>query len=68
MCFEPSKHHAIKKWQSPRQEIQKLFKQTFEASIKTFCRKWEGEALTKSLFNFRLLAKYQNKYYHENLN
>ena len=47
MCFEPSKHHAIKKWQSPSQEIQRLFKQTFEASIKTFCRKCEGEALTK---------------------
>ena len=27
--------------QSPRQEIQKLFKQTFEASIKTLCRKWK---------------------------
>ena len=43
MCFESSELHDIKKWQSVRQEIQKFLKETFEVSIKTFYRKWEGE-------------------------
>ena len=47
MCFEYSKLHDIKKWQRTRKEIQKFLKQTDEVSIKTFCRKWEGETLRK---------------------
>ena len=28
----------------------KVLKQTFEVSIKIFCRKWEGESLSKWFF------------------
>ena len=46
----------------------KVFKQTFEVSIKTFCRKWEVETLPKRFFIFKELKKCQNEYYPYNLN
>ena len=45
-----------------------LKKKTFEISIKTFCRKWEGETLPKCFFIFKQLEKYQNEYYPYNIN
>ena len=45
MCFESSKLHDIKKWQSTRQQIKNFSKQLLQVSIKTFCRKREGETL-----------------------
>ena len=48
MCFASSKPHGIKKWESGRKKILKSFlKQTLKVSIKTFCRKWEGETFPK---------------------
>ena len=49
-------------------KIRNFSKQTFEVSIKTFCRKWEGEALPKWFFNLKHLEKCQIKYYPDNLN
>ena len=43
-------------------------KQMFEVSVKTFCRKWEGEFLPKLFFIFKQLEKCQNEYYPNNLN
>ena len=40
----------------------------FHVSIKTFCRKWEGETIPKWFFIFKQLEKCQNKYYPDNLN
>ena len=36
MCFESSKRHDIKKWQSTRWEIQKFLKQTLKFLSKYF--------------------------------
>ena len=68
MCFESSKLHGIKKWQSTRWKIQTFLKQTFEVSIKTICRKWKREAPPKRFFIFKQPHKCQNKHYPENLN
>ena len=40
----------------------KFFKQTFEVSIKEFCRKWERETLPKWFFIYKQLDKCQNEY------
>ena len=40
----------------------------FEVSVKTFCRKWEGESPPKRFFIFKQLEKYQNECYPSNLN
>ena len=40
----------------------------FYVSIKTFCRKWEGETLPKWFFISKQLEKCQNKYYPDNPN
>ena len=46
----------------------KLFeKQTFEVSMKTFSRKWEGEALPKLFFTYKKLDKCQSECYPDNL-
>ena len=45
----------------------KVFKTRFDVSIKTFCRKWEGEALLKLFFVYKKLDKCQNEYYPYNL-
>ena len=39
-----------------------------EVSMKTFCRKREGETLLKWFFTFNQLEKFQNEYYPDNLN
>ena len=46
----------------------KFLIQTFEISIKTFYRKWEGETLPKWFLIFKQLETFQNKYYPGNLN
>ena len=46
----------------------KFLKQTFEVSIKIFCRKWEGENLPKWFFIYKQLEKCQIEYYSDNLN
>ena len=40
----------------------------FYVSIKTFCRKWQGETLPKWFFISKQLEKCQNKYYPDNPN
>ena len=40
----------------------------FYASVKKFCRKWEGKTLPKWLLIFKQLEKFQNEYYLDNLN
>ena len=42
MHFDSSKLSEIKKWQIKN----KKFRKTVEVSIKTICRKWEGELLS----------------------
>ena len=45
-----------------------VFKTNIWISIKTFCRKWEREALPKRFFIFKQLGKCQNEYYPYDLN
>ena len=47
-------------------EIWKFLKQTFELSIKTFCRKWEGKTFPKWLVIYKQLDKCHNEYYADN--
>ena len=68
MCFESSELHDIKKWQSARQEIQKFLKETFEVSIKTFYRKWEGESHPKWFLIYKQFERCQNECQPDNLN
>ena len=39
----------------------KVLIQTFEISIKKFCRKWEGETLPKWFLVFKQIEKFQNE-------
>ena len=55
-----AKYNIKKNWKS--------FKQTFEVSIKFFCRKWERETFPKWFFIYKQLDKCQNEYYPENPN
>ena len=41
----------------------KFLKQTFEVSIKKFCRKPEEQTFPKWFFIFKQLGKCQNEYY-----
>ena len=43
-------------------------KQRFECSMKTFCRKWEGETPPKLFLILKQLEKGKNEYYIGNLN
>ena len=42
-------------------------KQIFDAFIKTFCRKWEGEIFPKWLFLYKQPEKCQNEYCNDHL-
>ena len=55
-----AKYNIKKNWKS--------FKQTFEVSIKFFCRKWERETFPKWFFIYKQLDKCQNEYYPDNGN
>ena len=53
MCFESSKLPEIKNCKVKN----KKFEKTFEVSIKTLYRKWEGENLLKCAFSFKQLEE-----------
>ena len=49
-----------------RSEFWEFLKRTFEVSVKIFCRKWEGETLSKWFFIYKQLDKSQNEHYPDN--
>ena len=48
-------------------KLKSFWKQKSEVSIKTFCRKWEGETLPKWLVIYKQPEECQSGYYPDNL-